>query len=43
VKCAVDDRHSQSVMKKETENSVQMVQWKLLALTRTAILGAGEE
>jgi hypothetical protein len=42
-KCAVEDRHSQSIMEKETEDSVQMVHWKLLALTRTAIPGAGEE
>lgn len=34
---------AQSVMKKEIENSVQLVQWKPLALTRTAIPVAGEE
>jgi hypothetical protein len=30
-------------MKKETENSVQVVQWKALALTRTGIPVAGEK
>jgi hypothetical protein len=42
VKCAIEDRHSQSVIKKEKENSLQIVQWKPLALTRTAIPVPGE-